>query len=154
MKTIASAALLMYAGCVALTLSPSDFSWPIESELTADKNGMVNEDRYHLRFNVKPLLFEELQDSLKVSGKTFRVIRDQEGYYFISGPQFKNVYVFEHSAAGLSQVAKIKVSQQGLVNPAFNKRPPHIQLLSGREKPLYLNRYGIQTPAEQGGSTR
>jgi hypothetical protein len=154
MKAFVSAALLLLAGCSALTLAPSDYSWPIESELTADKNGMVTEDRYHMTFSVKPLLFAEFQDSMKVSGKTFRIIRDQEGYFFITGPQFKNVYVFEHKPAGLAQSAKIPVSEKGLGSPAFNRRPPYIQLLNGRDKPLLLTRSGIQTPDDQKGGSK
>jgi len=154
MNRLVTIAFLLLAGCSALTLSPSDFSWPVESELTADKNGMVQEDRYHLEFSVKPLLFAEFQDSMKVSGKTFRIIRDREGYYYITGPQFKNVYVFEHTSKGLSQAAKFLVNEGGLKSPAFNNRPPYVQLLNGRDKPVSLNRYGIQADSDQKGATK
>lgn len=142
--------LILVAGCTSLTLAPSDFSWPIESELTADRGGMVKEDRYYLSFNIKPLLFAEFQDSLKVDGRTIRIIRDRQGYYFVTGPRFKNVYVFEHAEAGLSQVNKILVKEAGLSNPAFNKRPPHIQLLNGNDKPILLTRKGVEMPAQGG----
>lgn len=151
MKSMYAAALLLLVGCSALTLTPSDFSWPVESELSADRNGMVQEDRYHLRFSVKPLLFAEFQDSAKVSGKTFRIIRDREGYYYVTGPQFKHVYVFEHRPAGLSQSAKILVNESGLRSPAFNNRPPHVQLLNGRDKPILLTKSGV-VEQEKGAS--
>ncbi len=152
MKILYASALLLFAGCSGLTLAPSDFSWPVESELTADKNGMVQEDRYHLKFSVNPLLFAEFQDSSKVNGKTFRIIRDREGYYYVTGPGFKNVYVFEHKAKGLTQSAKIMVNETGLKSPAFNNRPPYIQLLNGRDKPVLLTKDGVQAPDEKGGS--
>lgn len=151
MKPVVFLTLIAMAGCTSLTLAPSDFAWPVESELTADRNGMVREDRYHLAFGLKPLLFSEFQDSLKVEGKTIRIIRDRQGYYFVTGPKFKNVYVFEHAEAGLVQVNKILVNEAGLGNPALNQRPPHIQLLNGREKPILLTRKGVQVQ-EQGGS--
>ena len=150
MKILYASALLLFAGCSALTLAPSDFSWPVESELTADKSGIVQEDRYHLQFGVKPLLFAEFQDSSKVSGKTFRIIRDREGYYYITGPGFKNVYVFEHKAKGLTQSAKILVHDTGLKNPAFNSRPPYIQLLNGKDKPVMLTKDGVKAADEKG----
>ena len=154
MKIAFPIALLFVAGCTSLTLAPSDFSWPVESELTADRNGMVREDRYHLSFSIKPLFFEELQDSIKVEGKTIRIIRDNQGYYFITGPRFKNVYVFEHKSAGLSQAAKISVSESGMASPGFNQRPPYIQLINGREKPVLLTRGGVYTPPQQTGGTK
>ena len=154
MKQFLAAALLLLTGCSALTLAPSDFSWPVESELTADRNGMVQEDRYHLEFSVKPLLYAEFQDSMKVNGKTFRIIRDREGFYYITGPQFKNVYVFEQRPGGLTQLTKIMVNEKGLRSPAFNSRPPYVQLLNGRDKPVLLDRYGIRADADQKGGTR
>ncbi len=153
MKTVLTASLILLAGCSAMTLTPSDFSWPVESELTAGRDGMVNEERYHLRFNVKPLLYAEFQDSTRVSGKTFRIIRDREGFYYVTGPGFRNVYVFEHRPAGLAQTNMIRVHEQGLGRPAFNNRPPYIQLINGRDTPVFLNKYGVQrVDAGKGGS--
>ena len=144
MKQLAAIVLLTAVGCSTLTLVPADFSWPVESELTADNAGMVKEDRYHMAFNVKPLMFDELQDSVNISGKTFRVIRDRSGNYFVTGPKFKHVYVFVHGNAGLEQTNKIMINEAGMANPAFNQRIPYIQLINGREKPVLLTRDGIQ----------
>jgi hypothetical protein len=41
------------------------------------------------------------------------------------------------------------VSQDGLGSPGFNQRPPHIQLINGREKPVLLTRSGITTPPQE-----
>lgn len=151
---IVAAALMVLAGCSTLTLAPSDFAWPVMSELTADRSGTVREDRYHLSFNIKPLMYEELQDSVNVSGKTVSIIRDRQGFYFVTGPKFKNVYVFQHTAEGLGLSGSFKVSETGLTSPEFNQRPPHIQLLSGKDKPLLLTRGGVYTPPAppQGGA--
>ena len=139
-------ALLALAGCSTLTLAPSDFAWPVMSELTADKAGTVSEDRYHLSFNIKPLMQEELQDSVNGAGKSVSVIRDRQGFYFVTGPKFKNVYVFQHAAEGLALVSSFNVHPTGLANPEFNQRPPHIQLLNGRDKTVLLTRSGVFTP--------
>ena len=139
-------ALLALAGCSTLTLAPSDFAWPVMSELTADKAGTVTEDRYHLSFNIKPLMQEELQDSVNVAGKTISVIRDRQGFYYVAGPKFKKVYVFQHTTDGLGLAKSFIVHETGLTNPEFNQRPPYVQLLNGRDKPLLLTRSGVTTP--------
>jgi hypothetical protein len=134
-------------GCASLTLSPVHYQWPVESVLTVDGNGMVEETRYNMTFNVKPLLFEETADSVHVSGVELRVIRDVDGYYFMTAPKFKNVYVFTADEGKLKLERKILISETGMASPAFNQRSPNIQLLNGKEKSMLLSKNGIQ----QGG---
>jgi hypothetical protein len=130
-----------------LTLAPVQYQWPVESVLTVDGKGMVDETRYNITFNVKPLLFEETADSIHVSNIELRIIRDMSGYYFMTAPKFKNVYVFASDEGKLKLERKILISETGIASPAFNQRPPYIQLINGKEKPLLLTRGGIQ----QGG---
>jgi hypothetical protein len=66
-----------------------------------------------------------------------------KGYYFITASKFKNVYVFGQIEGGLKLTNKILVSQDGLENPAFNQRPPYIQLLNGENPPVSLTKEGI-----------
>lgn len=138
---------VVVSGCSSLTLAPVHYQWPIESVLTVDAKGMVDETRYNMTFNVKPLMFDETADSVHVSGIELRIIRDASGYYYITAPKFKNVYVFASDEGKLKLERKILISEAGIASPAFNQRPPYIQLLNGKEKPLLLLRGGIQ----QGG---
>jgi hypothetical protein len=138
---------IIASGCASLTLAPVQYQWPVESVLTVDEKGMVDEARYNITFNVKPLLFEETADSIHVSGIELRIIRDMSGYYFMTAPKFKNVYVFASDEGRLKLERKILISETGSASPAFNQRPPYIQLINGKEKPLLLSRGGIQ----QGG---
>ena len=131
------------AGCAPLMLKPADFAWPIENELKSDSNGMVRENRYSLSFNIKPLMYAELQDSTNVDGKQISIIRGTMGYYYITAPKFKNVYVFAQGNGGLVLKKKILVSEKGLSSPGFNQRYPYIELLNGNQKPIYLNIDGI-----------
>lgn len=130
-------------GCSSLTLSPVDYQWPVESVLTVDAKGSVEDPRYNMIFNVKPLLFEETADSTHVSGVVIRIIRDVSGYYFITAPKFKNVYVFASDEGKLKLANKILISEKGIASPAFNQRSPRIQLLNGKEKPIFLSKDGI-----------
>ena len=134
-------------GCSSLALAPVQYQWPIESVLTVDGKGMVEETRYNMTFNVKPLLFAETADSVHVNGIELRVIRDMSGYYFMTAPKFKNVYVFASDEGRLKLENKILISEAGMASPAFNQRPPYIQLLNGKEKSILLSKNGIQ----QGG---
>ncbi len=131
------------AGCSPLMLKPADFSWPIEDELKSDSRGMVQEDRYSLSFSIKPLMYTEFKDSVNVSNRTIRLIRDIEGYYYITGPKFKNVYVFSQGDGGLVLEKAVPVSKEGLTSPAFNQRTPYIELINGNDKPIMLTKDGI-----------
>jgi len=134
-------------GCSSLTLSPVDYQWPEMSVLKVDEKGMVEEPRHYMVFNVKPLLFEETADSVHVSGIQLRVLRDMHGYYFMTAPKFKNVYVFESEEGKLTLAKKIPVSEKGLTSPDLNPVPPYVHLLNGKDKPIVLSKDGIQ----QGG---
>lgn len=137
------------AGCSPLMLKPADFSWPIESELKVNSSGKVEENRYSISFNVKPMFYEETKDSSDVGNRTIRVIRDERGFYFITAAQFKNVYVFSQADGGLSLEKAILVSKDGLSSPAFNQRAPYVELLNGKDKPIMLTKDGIKEEAKK-----
>lgn len=122
---------ILLGACSTLKLTPAEFGWPIESVLKIDDKGFVSEDRFSLSFNTKPLFLEEAQDSMAYVGKSIRLIRNTEGYYFITAPDFKNVYVFKTGKSALSLENKILVNEMGLKNPVFNQRPPYIEMIDG-----------------------
>lgn len=135
------------AGCSSLTLRPANFSWPIEIAVTPDVDGTVKIPRYQVSFNSKPLLFEELQDSIYVTNRMMHVIRDQNGFYFITAKDFKNVYVFNQDEGALKLESKIQVSENGLEAPAFNQKGLSVQLVNEQkenEPAILLSNDGIQ----------
>ncbi len=134
--------VIVITACSSLKLSPADFSWPIESVQQIGKDGFIKEDRYSFSFNTKALFLEEMQDSMAYQGKDLRIIRNQDGYYFITSKLFKNVYLFEQTEASLQLKEKITVSESGLNNPFFNQRNPYIELVDGDYK-VYLTSEGI-----------
>jgi len=135
--------LFVLSGCSQLMLKPADFGWPVESVVKVDDKGMVQDDRYVISVNVKGLLFTETNDSVNVSNVTLRIIRDLNGYYFITAAKFKNVYVFEPAEGGLKLTKKILVAQNGLDAPALNQRKPYIQLMDDQNPPIMLTKDGI-----------
>jgi hypothetical protein len=134
--------VLIVAACSTLTLKPADFSWPIENALKVDSKGFIEEQRYAFTLKVKSLFFEEFADSNNCSGKEIRIIRDKLGYYFITGKEFKNVYVFYVVEGGMKKENKILITEKGLTAPAFNQKSPNIELLDSPNTYL-LNPKGI-----------
>lgn len=143
-KIIAAGILVLLTySCASLVLQPADFSWPIESVLKINDEGLAKEDRYTFSFNIKPLFYEEMQDSLAYLDREVRIIRNTEGFYFITAAGFKNVYVFETSDGALEMEKKILVNENGLTKPVFNQRNPFIELVDGQDK-YYLTKKGIE----------
>ena len=140
---ISAALMLIGTACSMLTLQPADFSWPVESLLKVDDQGNVTEDRYATSFNTVGLFYEEFQDSMAYKGKSIHLIRNNGGDYFITGEEFKNVYVFKASEGTLVLEKKIFISEFGLKQPALNQRSPYIELLDGDNK-MNLTSDGIE----------
>jgi hypothetical protein len=134
---------LITAACSVLTLQPANFSWPLESVLPVDDSGKISEDRYSIEVNTVGMFFEEFQDSLSYKSKEVRMIRDNQGFYFLTSTNFKNVYVFKADEGKLVQENKIFISEFGLQTPAFNQRDPYIELVDGTNK-MNLSHKGIE----------
>ena len=136
---------MLVGGCASLQLQPVNFSWASEEILDVASNGMVEATRYSVAFNVKPLLAKEFAaDSMAAKNtNVVRVIRDKDGYYYITAPKFKNVYVFNHGEASLSLSNTILISQdKPMSDPKFNQRDKYIELLNSGVK-VQLIRTGI-----------
>ena len=143
-KILAAGLLILTAySCTSLVLKPADFSWPIEAVLKIDDNGYAQEERYTFSFNIRPLFYEEMEDSLAYLDKEVRIIRNTEGYYFITSAGFKNVYVFESSEGSMEMENKILINEAGLQKPVFNQRIPFIELIDGPDK-YYLSKNGLE----------
>ncbi|MEO8232319.1 MAG: hypothetical protein ABI638_08545 [Ignavibacteriota bacterium] len=121
--------ITLIAACSSLKLEPAQFGWPIESVLKIDNDGNVKEDRHSINFNTKAMFFEETQDTLSYAGKYVRMIRNNEGFYFMTSSNFKNVYVFTVAKNTFSLENKIEIRESGLTNPAFNQRNQFIELI-------------------------
>ena len=134
--------LVFAAACSTLKLQQADFAWPVESVISVDENGKVSDDRYSISFDAKSLFFEETKDSSAYEGKKIRMLRDINGYYFITADNFKNVYVFQMDNGSMVLHKKILISETGIVNAALNQRAPYIELIYDG-KSLYLTNNGI-----------
>lgn len=123
----------LLSACSSLSLQQVDYGWPVESALTVKDNNTITEGRYAISFNVAPLAEAEFQDPNALKGKEIRLLRSNEGMYYVTGPSFKYVYVMTPGASELKLFSKFEVSKTGLKKPAFNKRDPYVELIDGSE---------------------
>jgi hypothetical protein len=135
--------LVLVPACSTVTLENANFAWPVEAVLTVNSMNMIEEGRYAFVVNVAPLAGAEFLDSTALRGTALRIIRNAQGYYFVTGPRFKNVYVFRAGDGSFDGVTAIRVSETGLNQPALNQRHPFIELLDGSAPPHYLTNSGF-----------
>ena len=128
---LATASLIVLSSCSSMKLERVDFGWPVESVVTVSNTNTIEEIRYSVSAGVAGLAQEEFQDSTALRGAKLRLLRSSEGYYFLTGPRFKHVYVFSPGPSSLALNKAIPVSESGLRNPALNQRPPYVELLDG-----------------------
>lgn len=129
--------IFIFTACAPLALKPADFSWPVESVLHVGEDGVAKEERHNITFNAREMFLIETGDSSAHVDKDIRVIRDMNGYVYITSNNFKNVYVFRNGEGELSLQNKIVISDTtGIASPAFNQRTPYIELIDGNNKYL------------------
>jgi len=137
-----AAMALALSGCATVTIKPADFSWSFESVLTANSAGIVSGEPKTIAFDAGTLFREETDSKATAAGKTVRVIRDREGYYFVTSPGFRHVYIFSGSRDRLTLRKKVLIAPEGMEKPFFNRRDRGIEL--GANGQVYLlTRKGI-----------
>jgi hypothetical protein len=132
-----------------MVISRVDYSQSIESVLTPDEEGMVEDVQHGLKFSIMPLQYAETQDTSSVMTKEIRYIRGKEGFYYITAPDYRNVYVLTPEKNSLKLVKKLEVSENGISEPAFNQRTSYIQLLNlSSGESWRLNPEGIEKESQ------
>ena len=122
---------LIVTGCKqSMVISKVDYSQSIESVLTPDENGVVKDVQHGLTFNILPLQYAETQDTSSVTTNQVRYIRGKEGFYYITAPNYKNVYVMTPEKSKLKLKKKLSISETGIAQPALNQRTTFIQLVN------------------------
>lgn len=142
--------LVVSTACRTFVVKDVNYAQQIESVLQPNEKGEVYDTRHALSFNILPFQYEEFEDSSSVKVKEVRLIRNTDGFYFITADGFSNVYVMEPVKGGMKLKTKIKVSENGLAAPAFNLRAPYVMLIDRETaKTFTMNQKGIQQREEQ-----
>jgi hypothetical protein len=134
---ISITASLAMIGCSSLQLQPADFSWAAEEIVQVGSNGMVDAKRYSVAFTVTPLLAKEFAADSAGAKNTneVRLIRDKAGFYYLTGKNFKNVYVLAQSDGALAVSNTIVISaDKAMDDPKFDQKETYIELWSGKDK--------------------
>ena len=134
---------VMLPACSSLSLQQVDYGWPVESVLTVSEANTVTEGRHAISFNVAPLAEAEFENANALRGKEIRLLRSTDGMYYVTGSQFKHVYVMAPEAGELSLHRKYEVSEKGLTKPALNQREPYVELIDGSSVRLLMTRDDI-----------
>ncbi|MCW9706196.1 hypothetical protein [Fodinibius salsisoli] len=134
--TKACAGILIFAvvsviGCKqSMVISKVDYSQPIESVITPDEDGTVEDIKHGLKFNILPIQYKETQDTSSVTTSEIRYIRGSKGYYYLTAPTYKNVYMMSSEEAELKLLETFPIKEPGIDKPAFNQREGYIQLVN------------------------
>ncbi|NIT61251.1 MAG: hypothetical protein GWN00_35120, partial [Aliifodinibius sp.] len=108
---ISVVAAVLLTGCKqSMVISKVDYSQSIESVLQPDDEGTVTDPQHGITFNIKPIQYAETQDTSSVTTNQVRYIRGQEGYYYITAPDYKNVYVMAPEKGKLVLKETLKVT--------------------------------------------
>lgn len=136
--------LFLQACNKSLVVKNVNYAQQIESVLIPDSDGTVTDVRHGISYSILPFQYEEFQDSSTVQLTEVRMIRNNQGYYFITADKFKHVYVMAPKKGELKLENKILVDEAGLYLPAFNWREPVVQLIdNSTEVVILLNEKGI-----------
>lgn len=122
-------ASIALASCRGVLIEDVDFGWPVESVLTVGAGNRVDDPRHGLAFSVAALAHQEFGDSNALRHGTIRLLRSSKGFYYVTAPGFRTVYVLESAPGTLRIVDALAVSDTPLLDPALNHRPPHVIVL-------------------------
>lgn len=137
---------LSLTGCKqTLVISDVQYAQPIETVLTPDEEGIVEDRKNGFSFNIMPLQYAETEDTTSVTTEEIRYIRSNSGFYYITAPGYKHVYVMSPGKDQLKLENKIRISEEGLAEPALNQRKSYIQLVDLETGAVWaLSSEGIQ----------
>lgn len=141
---LASITLLFSACGSSVTIQNVDFAQPLEEQLQPNAQGEVMGERSGISFSILPMLENEGLSLDEFGGTPVNIIKNHQGYYFVTAAGFRNVYVMETNENELKSEAILRVSEQRLENPAFNQRNPFIQLIDG-DMALNLTKEGRES---------
>lgn len=151
------AGIILLGGCKqSMVISDVQYAQPIESVLSPDDRGVIKDPDSGLSFNILPLQYAETGDTASVSTGEVRLIRGQEGHYYVTAPSYRHVYVLRPLENSLKLERRILISEEGIARPAFNQREPYVVLLNRQTGESYrLSSSGIvqsqpETTAEAG----
>lgn len=124
---------LFLSACGGFVVDQVNYGHQLETVLIPDNAGNVHDQRHGISFNVNPFEEAEWGQNTEADVNEIRLIRNDEGFYFITSPGFKHVYVMAPEKGKMKLKSKLLVSEKGLKSPAFNYRDTFIELVDLEE---------------------
>lgn len=143
---ISAITALMIVGCSSLQLQPANFSWAAEEVVQLGDQGMVDAKRYSVSFSITALLAKEFSadPAAAKNVQEVRLIRDKAGFYYVTGKNFKNVYVLSQGDGALGVSSTLAISaEKAMDDPKFDQKDSYIELWNGKDK-YQLSKGGVQ----------
>jgi hypothetical protein len=129
--------------CSSLKIEDVSYGWSSEFFVNPDDSGNITIPKSSMSFNVTKLFTEE-KITEKPSSYKIRIIRDNDGYFFITADKFKFIWIFETSEKSLKLKNKIELEKDAaLSDPKFNEHKPNIEIFTKDGKKFILDKDGI-----------
>lgn len=141
--TLFAVLLMSLSACGSkMVIQNVDFAQPLEIVMEADAQANVSDVRSGLAFNLSAVLEKENITPSDFAGTAVRMIRNRDGFYFLTAPGFRHVFILESGERELREAELVRIPGERLQNPVFNQRSPLIQLVDG-ERTFSLNSSGL-----------
>ena len=140
---------ILFYSCSSFKIEAVKYGWGGEVFINPDENGNIIMSKNSMSFNILPVLKEENLDQ-KPKDIKIRIIRDENGYFYLTANKFKYVWVFISGESLLVLENKIEIyEEKTLDDPKFNEQKPHVKLFLKDGKEFLLDKKGIVKPEEE-----
>lgn len=135
--------IFIFSSCSTFKIENVKYGWNGEYFAEPDENGDFTIPKNSMKFNILKLLEEEGIKN-KITDIKLRIIRDDEGYFYITGDKFKYIWVFKTDESSLKLKNKIELLKgRTLEDPKFNEKKPNIKVFLKDKSEFIINKDGI-----------
>jgi len=135
--------IFIFYSCSTFKIENVKYGWNGEYFASPDENGDFTIPKNSMKFNVLKLLEEEGLLN-KITDIKLRIIRDEEGYFYITADKFKYIWVFMPDESSLKLKNKIELLKgKSLEEPKFNEQKPNIKVFLKDKSEFIINKDGI-----------
>jgi hypothetical protein len=133
----------LFFRCSSFKIENVTYGWAAEYIAAPEDNGNFIVPKHSMNFNLTKI-FQEEKITDPPSKFNVHIIRDDEGYYYITADKFVYVWVFETREKILKLYEKLNLQENKPLNdPKFNEQKPYIKLFTKDSKEFILNKDGV-----------
>jgi hypothetical protein len=134
---------MFISSCSSFKIENVTYGWSAEYIASPDDNGNFTVPKHSMVLNLTKV-FQEEKITDPPSKFNIHIIRDDEGYYFITSDKFIFVWVFESREKSLKLYDKLNLlDNKPLNDPKFNEQKPNVKLFMRDAKEFIINKDGV-----------